>query len=76
MEATDALFHPHGVPGQVIVDQLVAELQIAPLGPAFGGDHHPHAAFECGHSGFFLANVQPAVEADDVDAEMRAESAV
>jgi hypothetical protein len=33
----DALFDLHGIPGQVVVDHLVAELQIASLTADFGG---------------------------------------
>ena len=39
VQAADALLDAHGVPRQVVVDQLVAELEIAALGAAFGADH-------------------------------------
>jgi hypothetical protein len=36
----DALFDLHGVPGQVIVDHLVAKLQVASLTADFRGDQN------------------------------------
>jgi hypothetical protein len=38
VEAADALLDLHRVPGQVVVDQGVTELEIAPLSAGLGGD--------------------------------------
>ena len=70
MQAANALLDAHGVPGQIIVDELMAELEVAPFGAALGAHHDPHApqlfAFlpEEAHGLLFLVNVHAAVKAD------------
>ena len=40
VDAADALLDRHRVPGNVEVDQRVAELQVAPLAAGFGAQQH------------------------------------
>src|SRR5690554_3393142 len=80
VQPANALLDAHGIPGQVIVDELVAELEIAPLCSALGADHDPHPliasiavacfliATEGRYRSFLLANVEAAVEANRADA--------
>ena len=44
--APDALLHALRVPGQVVVDHQIAELQVDALGPGFGGNHDRRSVME------------------------------
>ena len=49
--AADALLDALGVPGQIVVDHQIAELQIDALGRGFGGDHDGRVVAEMIHQG-------------------------
>jgi hypothetical protein len=40
MDASDPLLDALRVPGQVVVDERVGELEVEALGPRLGGDEH------------------------------------
>ena len=49
MATADALLDPLGIPGQVVVDDQGAELEIDALGAGFGGDHDGRFLLEIIH---------------------------
>ena len=67
VQPADALFHPHGIPGKIVVDKLMTKLEVTPFSAALRAYHHPHpsVAFilpkRCDRC-LFLADVQTAVK--------------
>ena len=49
MAATDPLLDTLRVPGQVVIDDRVTELQVEPLGTRFGSNEYAAAALELVH---------------------------
>ena len=67
VQTANPLLDTHGIPGQIVVDQLVAKLEIAPFRAALCADQHTDIAFEGRHRRFFLVDIQPTVEASRGD---------
>ena len=49
VQPADALLNHHRIPGQVEIDQLVAELQVHALAAGLRGNHHPRRLLEIPH---------------------------
>src|SRR5690349_3015320 len=70
VQAPDPLLDPHRIPGQVVVHEVVAELEIASLPARLGADQHPGPLAELLDRGLLLAQGEGAVEDRHLDAEM------
>ena len=60
MHASDPPLDPHGIPGQIEVDHMVAELQIDAFAAGFRRDHDLRLAAEQIHHPVLLAAVHSA----------------
>src|SRR5207247_3794539 len=60
-EAADPLLDAHRVPRQVVVDETVSELEVAPLAAGLGGDEYPARPLEGPYRVLLLAPAQAAV---------------
>ena len=65
VDPADALLDPHGVPGQVVVDGDMTELEVEAFAPGLSGDHDPGVGCEGLLSPAAFVHVHRAVEADD-----------
>jgi hypothetical protein len=54
VDAADTLFDSHRIPGQVEIDQGVAELHVAPLAAGLGAQQYRNPVAKVGDDGIFV----------------------
>jgi hypothetical protein len=73
IHSSNPLFKPHGIPGNVVVDHHVAELQVQPFSAGVRRNEDASLAGKCFLNPLALVHVHRAVETDDRESALAQE---